>query len=132
MTSKGIKDVGLKVTIPRMAILDFLTENPSGHYSAEDLYGEMKLAKHDIGIATIYRVLNQFETAGLVIKHQFENNQAVYELNTGEHHDHMVDVVTGNIVEFYVPELEAIQEKIAKDHGFELVDHKMILYVKEI
>jgi len=131
MSKKEIKDAGLKVTLPRLQILEFLTNNKGKHFAAEDLYDEMKSAEHDIGLATIYRVLNQFETAGLVCKHQFENTQAVYELDTGEHHDHMVDVNTGKVVEFYDSELERLQEQIAENHGFELIDHKMVLYVKK-
>lgn len=131
MSKKEIKDAGLKVTLPRLQILEFLTNNKGKHFAAEDLYDEMKSAEHDIGLATIYRVLNQFETAGLVCKHQFENTQAVYELDTGEHHDHMVDVNTGKVIEFYDSELELLQEQIADKHGFELIDHKMVLYVKK-
>lgn len=131
MSKKEIKDAGLKVTLPRLQILEFLTNNKGKHYAAEDLYDEMKSAEHDIGLATIYRVLNQFESAGLVCKHQFENTQAVYELDTGEHHDHMVDINTGKVIEFYDSELENLQEQIAEKHGFELIDHKMVLYVKK-
>ena len=131
MGKKEIKDAGLKVTLPRLQILEFLTNNKGKHFAAEDLYDEMKSADHDIGLATIYRVLNQFETAGLVCKHQFENTQAVYELDTGEHHDHMVDVNTGKVIEFFDSELENLQVQIAEKHGFELIDHKMVLYVKK-
>ncbi|TDR18414.1 ferric iron uptake transcriptional regulator [Marinicella litoralis] len=131
MGKKEIKDAGLKVTLPRLQILEFLTNNKGKHFAAEDLYDEMKSADHDIGLATIYRVLNQFETAGLVCKHQFENTQAVYELDTGEHHDHMVDVNTGKVIEFFDSELENLQVQIAENHGFELIDHKMVLYVKK-
>ncbi len=131
MSKKEIKDAGLKVTLPRLQILEFLTNNKGKHFAAEDFYDEMKSAGHDIGLATIYRVLNQFETAGLVCKHQFENTQAVYELDTGEHHDHMVDINTGKVIEFYDSELENLQVQIADSHGFELIDHKMVLYVKK-
>jgi len=131
MGKKEIKDAGLKVTLPRLQILEFLTNNKGKHYSAEDLYDEMKLSDHDIGLATIYRVLNQFETAGLVSKHQFENTQAVYELDTGEHHDHMVDVMSGKVIEFYDSELEQLQVQIAEKYGYDLIDHKMVLYVKK-
>ncbi len=131
MSKKEIKDAGLKVTLPRLQILEFLTNNKGKHYAAEELYDEMKSADHDIGLATIYRVLNQFETAGLVCKHQFEETQAVYELDTGEHHDHMVDVNTGKVIEFYDSELELLQVQIAEKLGYELIDHKMVLYVKK-
>lgn len=131
MAKNEIKEAGLKVTLPRLQILDFLTANKGKHYTAEDIYTEMRLADHDLGLATIYRVLNQFETAGLVIKHQFEENQAVFEIDTGEHHDHMIDIDSGKVVEFYDEKLERLQEKIADQHGYELIDHKMILYVKK-
>lgn len=131
MAKNEIKEAGLKVTLPRLQILEFLTANKGKHYTAEDLFTEMKLADQDLGLATIYRVLNQFETAGLVIKHQFEENQAVFEIDTGEHHDHMIDIDTGKVVEFYDAELEKCQEKIADDHGYDLIDHKMVLYVKK-
>lgn len=131
MAKNEIKEAGLKVTLPRLQILEFLTANKGKHYTAEDLFTEMKLADQDLGLATIYRVLNQFETAGLVIKHQFEENQAVFEIDTGEHHDHMIDIDTGKVVEFYDAELEKRQEKIADDHGYDLIDHKMVLYVKK-
>ena len=131
MSKKEIKDAGLKVTLPRLQILEFLSDNKGKHFTAEDLYDEMKSADHDIGLATIYRVLNQFETAGLVCKHQFENTQAVYELDTGDHHDHMVDVNSGKVIEFYDSSLEKLQVQIAEQHGYELIDHKMVLYVKK-
>lgn len=131
MSKKEIKEAGLKVTLPRLQILEFLSENKGKHYTAEELYDEMKTGDHDIGLATIYRVLNQFETAGLVSKNQFENTQAVYELDTGEHHDHMVDVDSGKVFEFFDEELEQMQVKIAEKYGFDLIDHKMVLYVKK-
>ena len=131
MSKKDIQEAGLKVTLPRLQILEFLTDNKGRHFAAEDLYDEMKAANHDIGLATIYRVLNQFHTAGLVCKHQFEDTQAVYELDTGEHHDHMVDVNSGKVIEFYDEEIEKLQEKIAHTRGYELIDHKMVLYVKK-
>lgn len=131
MSKNEIKEAGLKVTLPRLQILEFLTANKGKHYTAEDLFTEMKMADQDLGLATIYRVLNQFETAGLVIKHQFEENQAVFEIDTGEHHDHMVDIDTGKVVEFYDEKLEQLQEKIADEHGYDLIDHKMVLYVKK-
>ena len=131
MSKKEIKDAGLKVTLPRLQILEFLTNNKGQHFTAEKLYDQMKSTDHDIGLATIYRVLNQFETAGLVSKNQFENTQAVYELDTGEHHDHMVDVDSGKVIEFYDAELEELQEKIVKSKGYELIDHKMVLYVRK-
>lgn len=131
MSSKEIKQAGLKVTLPRLQVLEFLTKNKGKHFSAEDLFTEMKLAQKDVGLATIYRVLNQFEDAGLVIKHMFEDTQAVYELDTGTHHEHMVEVDTGKVIEFCNDELEELKIKIAEQHGYELVDHKLVLYVKK-
>lgn len=132
MKGQDIKDAGLKVTLPRLQVLEFLEKHPGQHFTADDLFTKIRMVSKDIGLATIYRVLNQFETAGLVIKHQFENNQAVYELDTGEHHDHMVDVESGKVIEFYDKELEQFQLKLAKKLGYELIDHNMILYVKKI
>ncbi len=132
MSSQEIKEAGLKVTLPRLQVLEFLTNNKGEHFTAEVLFTEMKKTGHDVGLATIYRVLNQFETAGLVCKHQFENNQAVYELETGDHHDHMVDLDNGQVIEFFDSELEQLQVRIAEKHGYELMDHKMVLYVKKI
>ena len=131
MKGQDIKDAGLKVTLPRLQVLEFLEKHPGEHFTADDLFTKLRLVRNDIGLATIYRVLNQFEAAGLVIKHQFENTQAVYELDTGEHHDHMVDVETGEVLEFYDMELEKLQIKLAKKLGYELIDHNMILYVKK-
>ncbi len=131
MAKNEIKEAGLKVTLPRLQILEFLTANKGKHYTAEDIFTEMKMADQDLGLATIYRVLNQFETAGLVMKHQFEENQAVFEIDTGEHHDHMVDINSGKVIEFYDEQLEKLQEKIANEHGYDLIDHKMVLYVKK-
>ena len=132
MKGQDIKNAGLKVTLPRLQVLEFLEKHPGQHFTADDLFTKIRMVSKDIGLATIYRVLNQFETAGLVIKHQFENNQAVYELDTGEHHDHMVDVESGKVIEFYDKELEQFQLKLAKKLGYELIDHNMILYVKKI
>lgn len=132
MKGSEIKNAGLKVTLPRLQVLEFLENNPGDHFSADELFTKIRTTNSDIGLATIYRVLNQFEDAGLVIKHQFENGQAVYELDTGEHHDHMVDVDTGDVKEFFDKEIEDLQEKLAKEHGFELVDHSMVLYVRKL
>ncbi len=127
-----IKNAGLKVTLPRLSVLEYLANHPGEHFSADDLFTKMRLENSDIGLATIYRVLNQFEAAGLVMKHQFENGQAIYELDTGEHHDHIVDVDTGEVKEFINEEIELLQQKIVKDFGYQLIDHKMVLYVKKI
>ncbi|MCB1603845.1 MAG: ferric iron uptake transcriptional regulator [Gammaproteobacteria bacterium] len=132
MKGENIKEAGLKVTLPRLQVLEFLEKNVGKHFSADELFTQIRTSSSEIGLATIYRVLNQFEEAGLVIKHQFENGQAVYELDTGEHHDHMVDVESGEVKEFYDEEIEALQEKLAKKYGYELVDHSMVLYVKKL
>ena len=131
MKASDIKNAGLKVTLPRLQVLEFFAKHPGNHFSADDLFTKMRETNSEIGLATIYRVLNQFESAGLVSKNQFENTQAVYELDTGEHHDHMVDVDSGKVVEFYDSELEQLQLKIADKYGYELIDHKLVLYVKK-
>jgi len=132
MKGHDIKKAGLKVTLPRLQVLEFLEKRPGQHFTADALFTNIRSESSDIGLATIYRVLNQFETAGLVIKHQFENGQAVYELDTGEHHDHMVDVESGKVIEFFDKELEELQIKLATKLGYELIDHNMVLYVKKL
>lgn len=132
MKGTEIKNAGLKVTLPRLQVLEFLEKHPGEHFTADELFTRIRSAEIDIGLATIYRVLNQFESAGLVIKHQFENAHAVYELDTGEHHDHMVDIENGQVIEFYDKSLEDLQKQLAKDMGYELIDHNMVLYVKKI
>ena len=131
MKGKEIKDAGLKVTMPRLQILEFFERNSGKHFSADDLFTQMRKTNTEIGLATIYRVLNQFEAAGLLIKHQFDNALAIYELDTGDHHDHMVDVDSGEVKEFYSQELEELQIKLVQSHGYELIDHNMVLYVKK-
>lgn len=126
---KELKKVGLKVTIPRVTILELLQKpNENNHYSAEDVFTELRDNGHDIGLATVYRVLSQFEQAGILVKRHFEGGQAVFELETGEHHDHLICLNCGKIVEFHDAKLEAEQQKIAKKHGFELEEHNMVLY----
>lgn len=132
MDKQDIKRVGLKVTQPRINVLEFFEKHPGEHFTADVLFTQIRKSFSDIGLATIYRVLNQFETAGLVIKHQFDNGLSVYELDTGEHHDHMVDVETGEVKEFFNKQLEELQIQLAQQHGYELIDHNMILYVKKI
>ncbi len=132
MKATDIKNAGLKVTLPRLQVLEFFSKHPGNHYSADELFSKMRETKSEIGLATIYRVLNQFEAAGLIIKHQFDNGQSVYELETGEHHDHMVDVETGEVKEFFSKKLEQLQLELVKKHGYELIDHNMVLYVKKI
>lgn len=132
MESRDLRKVGLKVTIPRMRILDILEEQASAkHMTAEDIYRVLLDKGDDIGLATVYRVLTQFEAAGLVLKHNFEGGQAVYEFNQGEHHDHMVDLDTGKVIEFHSEEIEKLQNAIAAKHGFEIEEHALVLYVRK-
>ena len=130
--NQELRKVGLKVTLPRIKVLQLLENaaESARHMSAEDVYKALLEAGEDVGLATVYRVLTQFETAGLVVRHNFEGGHSVFEIAKGEHHDHMVCMETGNIVEFYDDEIEALQQKIAAKHGYEIVDHSMVLYVK--
>ena len=125
MESNDLRKVGLKVTHPRMRILALLEQNTPHQYR------QLLDCGDEIGLATVYRVLTQFEAAGLVLKHNFEGGQAVYELDRGGHHDHMVDVDSGKIIEFESPEIEELQRKIAAEHGFELEEHSLVLYVRK-
>jgi Fur family ferric uptake transcriptional regulator len=127
-----LKKAGLKVTLPRLKILEILERSQTRHLSAEDLYKELLEVGEDIGLATVYRVLTQFESAGLVTRHNFEGGHAVFELDEGKHHDHMVCVESGNVIEFTNDEIERLQHDIAKEHGFELIDHNLVLYVRPL
>ena len=127
-----LRKVGLKVTLPRLKILEILESNSTRHLSAEGIYKELLEAGEDIGLATVYRVLTQFETAGLVMRHNFEGGHSVFELDSGDHHDHMVCIESGDVIEFINDEIEVIQRKIAKEHNFELVDHNLVLYVRPL
>lgn len=132
MESNDLRKVGLKVTHPRMRILELLEQNtPQHHMTAEDIYRQLLDCGDEIGLATVYRVLTQFEAAGLVLKHNFEGGQAVYELDRGSHHDHMVDMDTGKIIEFESREIEELQQRIAAEHGYELEEHSLVLYVRK-
>ena len=132
MESQDLRKVGLKVTHPRMRILELLEQKSAQHHlSAEDIYRQLLEHGDEIGLATVYRVLTQFEAAGLVLKHNFEGGQAVYELDRGGHHDHMVDVDTGKIIEFESAEIEKLQREIAAKHGYELEEHSLVLYVRK-
>jgi len=125
---KDIKRAGLKITQPRVKILELLENSADRHLSAEDIYKSLLANGDDIGLATVYRVLTQFETAGLVTRHHFESGQAVFELSSDEHHDHMVCVRTGRVVEFCDEVIEQRQQAIAREHGFEITGHSLILY----
>ncbi len=128
-----LRKAGLKVTLPRVKILQMLDSATSGqrHMSAEDVYKALMEAGEDVGLATVYRVLTQFEAAGLVERHNFDGGHAVFELADGGHHDHMVCVDSGEVIEFFDPEIERLQKEIVKKHGFELVDHNLVLYIRK-
>ena len=128
--STELKKAGLKVTHPRMRILEILDSHDGRHFTAEDIYRQLLEHHDDIGLATVYRVLTQFETAGMVLKHNFEGGQAVYELDRGKHHDHMVDVESGKVIEFSSEEIERLQHDIAARHGYVIEDHSLVLYVR--
>lgn len=130
MEKNSLRKAGLKVTLPRLRILEILESGTKRHYSAEDIYKELLQSSEDIGIATVYRVLTQFEAAGLVQRHNFEGGHSVFELDDGAHHDHMVCVDSGKVIEFLNHEIEELQSKIADEHGYEIVDHSLVLYVK--
>jgi Fur family ferric uptake transcriptional regulator len=128
MESQDLRRAGLKVTLPRVKILEILAGVAMQHLSAEDLYRHLLEAGEDIGLATVYRVLTQFEAAGLVTRHHFEGGTAVWELNRGEHHDHVVCVDCGRVEEFTDTDIESLQSAAAERLGFELTDHALILY----
>ncbi len=130
MESQDLRKAGLKVTHPRMRILEVLETSSPKHLTAEDIYRHLMDKGDDIGLATVYRVLTQFEAAGLVLKHNFEGGQAIYELDRGQHHDHMVDVDTGKVIEFTSPEIERLQHEIAAKHGYVIEEHSLVLYVR--
>ena len=130
MDSKSLKEAGLKATLPRIRILEILEASEQKHMSAEDVYKALLDAGEDVGLATVYRVLTQFEAAGLVIRHHFDSGHSVFELDSGGHHDHMVCIKTGKVIEFENEEIENLQHKIAEEHGYELHEHSLVLYVK--
>jgi Fur family transcriptional regulator, ferric uptake regulator len=128
MDNQDIRKAGLKVTLPRVKILELLEGSAQRHVSAEDVYKMLLDNGEEIGLATVYRVLTQFEAAGLVTRHNFEGGHAVFELDRGGHHDHLVCVVCGKVEEFVDSTIEKRQREIAKEHGFEMVDHSLIIY----
>jgi Fur family ferric uptake transcriptional regulator len=128
MESKELKKAGLKVTLPRLKILEILEAAEPRHMSAEDVYKTLLESEADIGLATVYRVLTQFEAAGLVRRHNFEGGSAVFELDDGEHHDHIICQQCGHVVEFVDEEIESRQEANAAEHGFEVSEHALIIY----
>ncbi len=131
--NKELRKAGLKVTLPRVKILQILEgANPDvQHMSAEDVYRALLDAGEEVGLATVYRVLTQFESAGLVTRHNFETGHSVFELAKGEHHDHMVCLDSGDVIEFVDPIIEKRQHELAAEHGYELIDHALVLYVRK-
>ena len=127
-----LRKAGLKITLPRLKILEILENANNRHLSAEDIYKDLLDSGEEIGLATVYRVLTQFEGAGLVTRHNFEGGHSVFELDDGEHHDHMVCVDTGEVIEFTSDEIEQLQHDVAEKAGFELIDHSLVLYVRRI
>ena len=128
--AQDLKKAGLKATGPRLRILEILEHSHLKHMSAEDVYKALLDVGEDAGLATVYRVLTQFEAAGLVVRHNFDSGHSVFELNRGSHHDHMVCLKTGRVIEFENDEIEALQRRIAAEHGYELEDHSLVLYVR--
>lgn len=128
MESKELRKAGLKVTLPRLKILEILEANQQRHMSAEDVYKYLLESDAEIGLATVYRVLTQFETAGLVRRHNFEGGSAVFELDDGGHHDHIICQQCGHVVEFVDSTIEARQEAAASANGFKVVDHSLVIY----
>ncbi len=128
MESQDLKKLGLKATLPRLRILQLLENNNRRHMSAEDVYKALLDTGEDVGLATVYRVLTQFEAAGLVIRHHFENGLSVFELNEGHHHDHLLCIRCGIIIEFIDDMIEKRQRAIAQHHQFEITAHCLYLY----
>lgn len=128
MESSDLRKAGLKVTLPRMKILEILETSETRHMSAEDVYKVLLEGNEEIGLATVYRVLTQFEAAGLVTRHHFEGGHSVFEMNEGHHHDHIVCNQCGKVVEFFDETIERCQDKVAKKSGFNIRDHSLIIY----
>jgi len=129
--SQELREAGLKITLPRLKILQILESSDVHHLSAEDVYKQLIQNDEEIGLATVYRVLTQFESAGLVARHNLDDGHSVYELAPDEHHDHMVDVDTGQVLEFVNQRIETLQREVAEEAGYELVDHELVLYVRK-
>ena len=131
--NQELRKAGLKVTLPRVKIMQILEDSEMGvqHMSAEAVYQALRDAGEDVGLATVYRVLTQFESAGLVTRNHFETGHSVFELAKGEPHDHMVCMGSGEVVEFTDATIEQRQREIAEEHGYELVDHSLVLYVRK-
>jgi len=128
VNNQDLKKVGLKATLPRLKILELLEISNSRHMSAEDVYKKLLEMNEDVGLATVYRVLTQFETAGLVSRHHFEGGHSVFELNQGAHHDHLVCDQCGKVEEFIEETIEKCQDKVAEKFGFQMTDHSLYIY----
>lgn len=128
-----LRKAGLKVTLPRIKILQMLesTSETAEHLSAEDVYQRLRDSGEDVGLATVYRVLTQFEAAGLIVRHNFETGHSVFEMAPEDHHDHMVDVESNAVIEFLDDVIEKRQREIAEAHGYEIIDHSLVLYVRK-
>lgn len=126
--NQELRKAGLKVTLPRIKILQILENSPTKHLSAEEVYKALMEANEEVGLATVYRVLTQFESAGLVMRHHFEGGHSVFELNSSDHHDHIVCNKCGKVQEFFDETIEAQQDKIAAALGFEITDHSLYIY----
>jgi Fur family transcriptional regulator, ferric uptake regulator len=130
LEAQDLKKAGLKATLPRIRILQILEDSDERHMSAEDVYKTLLNHGEEVGLATVYRVLTQFEAAGLVMRHNFDSGHSVFELDSGVHHDHMICLKTGKVIEFQNEEIEKLQKAIAEEQGYELVEHSLVLYVK--
>lgn len=128
MSSQQLKQVGLKVTLPRIHILSILSQDGASHLSAEDIHKKLQITGHEVGLATVYRVLTQFVEAGLVIRHNFETDHCVFELDGGEHHDHMVCSKCSRVIEFVDPIIEERQTEIAAKNDFKITDHTLCMH----
>ncbi|MFA5171028.1 MAG: ferric iron uptake transcriptional regulator [Sulfuriferula sp.] len=124
-----LKNIGLKATLPRLKVLELFENSAKRHLTAEDIYRMLIAEEIDIGLATVYRVLTQFEQAGLLLRHHFDSDKAVYELNTDQHHDHLVCLQCGLVEEFFDEEIERRQKNIAAERGFTIHEHSLHLYV---
>ena len=129
-TSHDLKNAGLKATLPRLRIINLFEQSKVRHLTAEDVYKQLLSEGVDVGLATVYRVLTQFEQAGLLIRHHFESGKAVFELNQGGHHDHLVCLQCGRVEEFFDPDIEKRQNKIAHERGFQVTEHALYLYAE--
>jgi Fur family ferric uptake transcriptional regulator len=130
--SQNLHAAGLKATAARIRILQLLEQSPARHLGAEEIYRLLLDAHEEIGLATVYRVLSQFETAGLVVRHNFEEGRSVFERSSANHHDHMVCIDSGDVIEFINEDIEKLQRAVARKHGYEIVNHNLVLFVRPL